>query len=145
MQWHLLKFLAISFLIKLDEPKDDAVKKDLQKLQGNWTVISIEMNGNKTPEDKIGDPKAVFKGKQYSIHDFRLTITIDPAKKPKTNNMDGKDGNGKPLSMIGIYEVEGDSLKICFAKPAEKERPSTFQTKPNSGQSLIRYDRAKEK
>jgi uncharacterized protein (TIGR03067 family) len=145
MQWHLPMFLASSFLVTVDEPKDDAVKKDLQKLQGNWTVISIEVNGNKIPEDKIGDPKAVFKGDQYSIHDFRLTITIDPTKKPKTINMDGKDGNGKPLTMIGIYEVEGDTLKICFAKPGEKERPSTFETKPKSGQSLIRYNRAKEK
>ena len=125
--------------------KDDAVEKDLQKLQGNWTVISIEVNGNKVPEDKIGDPKAVFKGERYSIHDFRLSVKIDPTKKPKTINMDGKDGNGNPLTMIGIYELEGDRLKICFAKPGEKERPSTFETKPKSGQSLIHYDRIKEK
>jgi hypothetical protein len=58
--------------------------------------------------------------------------------------MDGKDGNGKPLSMVGIYELDGDALKICFAKPGTKDRPTSFQAKPKSGESLIVYERQKK-
>jgi hypothetical protein len=47
--------------------------------------------------------------------------------------------------MIGIYELEGDKLRICFAKPGAKERPTRIETKPDSGQSLTVYKRNKEK
>ena len=145
MRWHLLLVLAVGFLVAADEPKDDAVKKEWKALHGNWTVVSIEVNGTKVPEDKIGGRDAAFKDKQYSIHDFRLTVKIDPTKKPKTIDMDGKDGNGKPLSMMGIYDLDGDTLKICFAKPGTKDRPGQFKTRPNTGESLIVYKRRLEK
>jgi len=145
MRWQTLVVLAAGFLVAADEPKDDAVKKEWKALQGNWTVVSIEVNGTKVPEDKIGGREAAFKGDQYSIHDFRLVVKIDPTKKPKTMDMDGKDGNGKPLSMTGIYELSGDTLKICFAKPGTKERPVQFKTRPKTGESLIVYKRRRER
>jgi uncharacterized protein (TIGR03067 family) len=145
MRWHLLLVLMVGLLGGADEPKDDAVKKDLKALQGNWTVVSIEVNGTKVPDDRIGGRNAAFKGDQYSIHDFRLTVTLDPTKKPKTIDMVGKDGNGKPLSMVGIYDVDGDMLKICFAKPNTKVRPVQFETRPQTGESLIVYKRSPEK
>ena len=145
-----LTLLAIGMLIAADQPevggeKRAAVKEDMKQLQGNWTVVSIQVNGKDLPQEKIGDPNASVKGDEYRIHDFRLRLVIDPTKKPKTIDMDGKDGNGKPLSMIGIYELEGDKLRICFAKPGAKERPTKTETKPDSGQSLIVYKRNKEK
>ena len=150
MRWQPLTLVAIGLLMAADQPavggeKEAAVKEDMKQLQGNWTVVSIQVNGKDLPQDKIGDPKASVKGDEYRIHDFRLRLTIDPTKKPKTIDMDGKDGNGKPLSMIGIYELEGDTLRICFAKPGTKERPTKMETKADSGQSLIVYKRNKEK
>ncbi|HLJ96820.1 MAG TPA: TIGR03067 domain-containing protein [Gemmataceae bacterium] len=145
MQGHLLLVFAAGFLVAADEPKDDAVKRDSKALQGNWTVVSIEVNGTTVPKDKIGGRDATFKGDQYSIHSFRLTVKIDPIKQPKTIDMDGKDGNGKPLSMTGIYDLDGDTLKICFAKPGTKERPAQFKTRPRTGESLIVYKRRLEK
>ncbi len=145
MRWHVVLVLTVGLLRGADEPKDDAVKKDWKGLQGNWAVVSIEVNGIKVPDDKIGGRNAAFKGDQYSIHDFRLTVTIDPTKRPKTIDMVGKDGNGNPLSMVGIYDLEGDTLKICFAKPSTKVRPIQFETKPQTGESLIAYKRSPEK
>jgi uncharacterized protein (TIGR03067 family) len=145
MRWHSLLALMVGFVVAAEEPKDDAVKKDLKALQGNWTVVSIEVSGTRVPEDKIGGRNAAFKGDQYSIHDFRLAVKIDPTKQPKTIDLDGKDGNGKPLSMLGIYDLDGDTLKICFAKPGTKERPTKFETRAKTGESLIVYKRRPEK
>jgi hypothetical protein len=47
--------------------------------------------------------------------------------------------------MIGIYELKGHMLKICFGKPGAKEPPAKMETIPKSGQSLITYERKKEK
>jgi len=150
MRWQSLTLVTVGLVMAASQPglggeKEAAVKEDMKLLQGNWTVVSIQVNSKDLPKDKIGDPNATIKGDEYRIHDFRLRITIDPTKKPKTIDMDGKDGNGKPLSMIGIYELADDTLRICFAKPGAKERPTKMETMPDSGQSLIVYKRNKEK
>jgi uncharacterized protein (TIGR03067 family) len=144
MRWHVLVMLAAGCSGAGPSAPDTAVKEDMQKLQGRWNVTSIEVNGARVPADKIGDPGAVIEGDRYAIHDFRLTITIDPTKTPKAIDMVGKEGNGKPLSMIGIFELDGDTLRICFAKPGQKQRPTTFETKANPGASLVVYQRQKE-
>jgi uncharacterized protein (TIGR03067 family) len=150
MRRQSLMLVTFASLIVADQSgvgseKEAAVKEEMKHLQGNWTVISIEVNGTKVPEDKIGGRNAAFKDGKYVIHDFQLSVKIDPTKKPKTIDMDGKDGNGKPLSMIGIYDLAGDALKICFAKPGTKERPAQFETRPNTGESLIIYRRSPKK
>jgi uncharacterized protein (TIGR03067 family) len=145
MRRHIFLLLAVGFLVGADQPKDAAVEKDMKALQGGWTVVSIEVNGMKVPEDKMGGRNAAFKDDQYSIHDFRLTVKLDPTQRAKTIDMEGKDGNGKPLTMIGIYELNADTLRICFAKPGTRERPTKFETRPKTGESLIVYKRQKEK
>ena len=44
--------------------------------------------------------------------------------------------------MLGIYEIEGDTQKVCFAPP-EKERPTKFESESGSGLMLITSKRAK--
>jgi uncharacterized protein (TIGR03067 family) len=80
MRWLVLSIFAAGFLA--GQANDNAVERDMNGLQGNWTVASIEVNGSRVPEDKMGGRDAAFKGDQYTIHDFRLTIKIDPTKKP---------------------------------------------------------------
>jgi uncharacterized protein (TIGR03067 family) len=142
MRRHLLLGLTAGLLVAGQGPKDDAVKQDWRALQGSWTVVSIEVGGAKVPEEKIGGRDAAFKDDQYSIHDFRLTVKIDPTRRPKTIDMEGRDGNGRPLSMTGIYGLDGDTLKICFAKPGAGARPARFETGPRTGASLIVYKRS---
>jgi uncharacterized protein (TIGR03067 family) len=43
---------------------------------------------------------------------------------------------------LGIYELDGDRYKVCFA-PAGKPRPSEFASKPGSGSLLQAWKRKK--
>jgi len=45
--------------------------------------------------------------------------------------------------MLGIYELERDSYKFCFA-PVGKPRPSEFTSKFGSGNILQIWERRKE-
>ncbi len=45
------------------------------------------------------------------------------------------DGPGKDQTQKGIYELEGDTQRICVAKGNE-ERPAEFMSKPGSGQMI---------
>jgi uncharacterized protein (TIGR03067 family) len=66
---------------------------------------------------------------------------IDPSKKPKHSDATFTEGE-LTAKTLGIYEVDGDNMKICYGLPG-KDRPTEFSSKPGSGQVLIVYKRDK--
>ena len=60
---------------------------------------------------------------------MKAKITLDPAKKPKTIDFQMTDAVNKGRCQLGIYELDGDTLKSCFAAPAA-ERPRTSRASP---------------
>jgi uncharacterized protein (TIGR03067 family) len=70
------------------------------------------------------------------------TIEINPTKKPKTIDVKPEIGTNKGKTLLGIYELDGDSLKICLALP-DKDRPTAFATAAENGQQLVVYKREK--
>jgi hypothetical protein len=52
--------LASIVLIAVDSG-DVATKKDLEKFQGNWQLISMERDGKKTPPEDVKKSRCPFK------------------------------------------------------------------------------------
>ena len=127
--------------------QDDAAKKEMKKLEGTWATVSIEAAGQKvTDEDKIKTRKLTTKGDKYMLkvgdETVQGTIEINPTKKPKTIDVKPDSGTNKGKTLLGIYELDGDGLKICLAPPG-KDRPTAFATRPADGQQLVVYKREK--
>jgi len=129
------------------DDKSDAAKKDLDKLQGTWTFVSMESNGQAVPQ---GDPAPAitFEGNKFTVKagDAVLqagTQTLDPGKKPKEVDSTVTEGEGKGTTMLGIYELDGDHLKACFDTQGKK-RPTEFKTAADSGHMLVVLKRAKK-
>ena len=127
--------------------QDDTAKKELKKLEGTWATVSIEAAGEKvTDKDKIKTRKLTTKGDKYTLNvgdeSVQGTIEINPTKKPKTIDVKPDSGSNKGKTLLGIYELDGDNLKICLAAPG-KERPTAFATAPENGQQLVVYKREK--
>jgi RNA polymerase sigma-70 factor (ECF subfamily) len=112
--------------------KEDAAKADLKKLQGTWTLVSLETGGKKVPEGQlqdvtfvVKDDKATLKHGDAPAHEG--TLKVDPGKDPKEIDMTlGEAGKGEVQK--AIYKLEKDTLTICTAHSAD-ERPSAFATK----------------
>ena len=51
------------------------------------------------------------------------TFKLDSSKKPKTIDLEIQSGNDKGKKQPGIYELEGDTFKVCLAFPGESDRP----------------------
>jgi uncharacterized protein (TIGR03067 family) len=139
---------AVAFIIAADQPTADANKKDLEALQGDWAAVSIIHDGDKLPDDDAQSLFRTVKGDQYTVFLFRKAITkgtlkLDATKKPKTIDFLPTSTGVKSEPILGIYELEGDSWKICYALPG-KERPKELTSKKGSGHALAVWERERK-
>ena len=126
---------------------DDAVRKELKALQGTWKAVSLEAGGKSLPKEAVpdftfiigADGKSIGKSPQV---EYQATITVDPKKNPKTIDIVPDNGPDRGKTQPGIYEFDGDKLKICAAQPG-KDRPTDFDTKGKMGYSLMILRREK--
>ena len=139
----LIALTAVSISPAAEE--SEAVKKDMALLQGEWSMVSGSADGQPMPEQMRKQMKRVCKGDEAtttmgSQTFMKAKITIDPSKKPKTIDYLMTDGFTKGKKQLGIYEVNGDTFKSCFAKP-DAERPTEFESKPGDGRTLSVWKR----
>jgi uncharacterized protein (TIGR03067 family) len=144
MKWTLLPAALTAGLFIAADAKDDAVKKDMDALQGKWAVLSMDLDGQ--PVTLVRDAARVIKDDKYTLTLLSdLTVEskfkIDPTAKPKTIAATASSGPYKDKELLGIYELDGDTLKICFALPG-KDRPTEFKSK--EGCMLFIHKKSKE-
>src|SRR5262245_26912985 len=139
--------------IVADPRGPDAHKEDLARLEGNWKMTSYEFNGQKEPEEIFREnrPMLLVKGSKMTIQVqgktvYEAVIALDPGKKPKHLDEKIASGEEKGETILAIYELNGDTLKIASTTLAENEpkRPSNFQSKPGSGVVIAEYKREKK-
>jgi uncharacterized protein (TIGR03067 family) len=143
------KLLAVPVLLLLAGvlgAEEKTANKDLEQLQGKWTIETLTVNGN--DEYKDGGTKIVltFQGDKGTFElgkvndDYRkFTIKIDPSTNPKC--MDLTFGDRKEV-MEAIYEIKGDELRICVHLEG-KNRPTEFAAPEGSNTALAVAKRVK--
>lgn len=132
-----LKILCVVgwLTLPVGTPLDDGSKRDLERFQGSWQATAILTDdGRSAPVEDLENTRLVvtgdrfvLKGKEYTITG---RITIDGAKTPKTIDvtLDAKEGQ-QPVKLLGIYCIDGETRKSCFAMP-DKNRPTSFPMSP---------------
>jgi uncharacterized protein (TIGR03067 family) len=120
--------------------REDEAKKDLNKLQGEWVITSAERDGKTASKEELGDLKRTVKGDDYTVtRDGQVVgkgkYKLDPTQKPKAIDAITKNQDGEDVTLLGIYEFDGDSYKVCFAM-AGQPRPKEFKTTEGSGLTL---------
>src|SRR5262249_6182794 len=130
---------AVCLLIAADDPTDQ-VKKDMERLEGEWSMVSGQINGKAMPDAFLKGSRRVAKDGVTTVTIggrpfMKAKFTIDPSKKPKTMDYLMLEGLTKGKKQLGIYKLEGDTATFCFAAPG-KERPSDFTAKEASGHTL---------
>ena len=122
-------------------PKE--AKKDLQRLQGSWQMESYE-DGKKTKID--AKKRALFFGANtvaFRDGDRLLQmgmVNLNTAKSPRRVDVLVKKEKNDDSTMLGIYELKGDTLKVCF-DPEGDARPTAFEAKAGSSHFVAVYKR----
>jgi uncharacterized protein (TIGR03067 family) len=141
--------LAAVVLIGAASAQDaDAVKKEMTQLEGQWSMVSAEANGLSMPKETVNSGKRVAKDGETTITIggqvyFKAKFSIDPTKKPKGIDYTMTEGPTKGKTHLGIYELDGDTVKFCFAAPG-KDRPTEFTAKEGSDRTLSVWKRDKK-
>ena len=131
----LFTLLTAGFLLGAAGAQDDA-KGDHEKIQGTWKVVSAEDSGRKAPDEAVKNMKWVIT-KDTITYKFgdkttKWSYKLDATKKPKWIDLTEGD-----RTMLGIYELDGDNLKICFPEGRKGERSTAFESKPDSVNDIL--------
>ena len=124
----------------------DAAADDWKKLAGTWKVEAATFNGD--------DATAAFKEAVLTVEEGKYkvdfagmtdvgTLKIHPAKKPKLMTIIGTDGPNKDKTVPAIYEIDGDTLKVCYTLDG-KEAPKEFKSTAETKTLLVTYKRDKK-
>jgi uncharacterized protein (TIGR03067 family) len=142
MTWRAI--VCMSVFLGTGGADDEAVEKELKKLQGTWKVTRMEVDGIKIPLKAFEKVAVVIAGDKLSFRDKGKTYeevecVLDPSKKPREIDLHYVSGLKKGVVETGIYELQGDVLRICqLLKTAKKkQRPSELESPKGSAQQLM--------
>ena len=141
-----LAIVIVTYVAAAD--KDDRAKEDKQKLQGTWKLIAFEIAGKGDDDTKDENRELVIDGDKITVKNEgkeveQESFVLDPTKKPKNIEVTTLTGDEKNKKRLGIYELDGDNLKICIDEKGET-RPAEFKTKEGGSQILVTLKRAKK-
>ena len=145
-------FCAVGFAASggsgtLADDKAD-LEKEVRKFQGTWTFESSETGGKELPADQLKGLILIFEGAKHTVKKGDEVIQVgtqklDPSKSPKSIDVTVTQGPNKGAVMLGIYEIDADTLKVCFV-PQGKKRPTEFKSAPGSENFVNVHKRVKK-
>jgi uncharacterized protein (TIGR03067 family) len=103
-----------------------------EALEGKWKIVSVERDGKAV--DMWTDGVRTMKDGKYELKPKTGDAVtggykvVDAKAKLKTIDFTPDGGQFKGKTLLGIYAIDGDTLKICFAEPG-KDRPTEFTSK----------------
>ena len=122
------------------------VQDDNKMIEGTWLPVAAELAGKKFPDEVLKLMTLTISDGKYTVTVAKQidqgTIKLDPAAKPKAIDITGTEGPNKGKTFPAIYELTGDTLRICYDL-AGKTRPTEFKTAKDTKQFLVSYKREK--
>ncbi|MBL8822484.1 MAG: TIGR03067 domain-containing protein [Planctomycetia bacterium] len=140
-------FLFLTQATSFSQDKEEAVRKDLSKLQGSWKLISGELAGQALPAGTLSSFSLQIRDNQYEFRNGQETekasMVLDPSKNPAHIDFTVTDGSYKGQKQIGIYQLSDNKVKFCLAQPDDKKRPDTFKTTAENQYMIFEFERVK--
>lgn len=139
-------------MLAADTEKQEATKKEMEKLQGTWVWKTTETFGRAAPfwypakSFRVEGHKIVLMTDGKEVAETECTFKVDPSQKPKALDLIIKTGR-KTRTTKCIYTLDGDELKICLEgvdKPEEElKRPTSFDTTGTEPYQVMTFSRKK--
>jgi len=117
-----------------------------KNLAGTWSCNSAVIDGRPLADETARQLKLTMTTDRYKTERgdqvlFDSTYMLNAAKTPVQIDMVGTEGDLKDKAALGIVKLDGDQLTMCYVMPG-KERPTVFESGPQSGVFLVVWKRA---
>jgi uncharacterized protein (TIGR03067 family) len=125
-----------------------AVSGDLEKLQGTWQCVVAIKGGKPAPPEVVPGLRMAFRGNRlFLAEDGRPEkgegfVRLNSTTSPKQIDVVASEDAKAPLRG-GIYDLQGDTLKVCMAEGASQPRPTEFASKPGGKTVYLELKRKK--
>ena len=139
---HICLIVAASLTAFAAAPADDA-----KGVQGNWKPVKAELAGQPMADAVLQSISLKLDNGKYEVfvgvNPDRGTYTVDASSKPKSMTVTGTEGPNQGKTFPAIYELKGDTLRICYDLSGAK-RPTEFKSIAGTKLYLVTYQRKKE-
>ena len=108
----------------------------MKTFEGTWKWVSLESDGEQAPANVVESWRWVIKGNVISWTDQEGKVTsktsfkIDSTQSPKEIDLTSLDPKQEGKMFKAIYQMEGDTLKVCIPEGKQAEmnppRPTEF-------------------
>ncbi len=110
------------------ERSDSRVASEVACLQGDWTLVSLKVNGF-TPEANQNRPWVlVVEGDHYNPgsgdYSVEYNFRLDPSRTPKAIDLIPSEGPYHGRTLRGVYALEGDTFTVCRPIDPDSDRPA---------------------
>jgi len=106
-------------------------------LQGTWEAVTFEKEREATPHEHLGAVRLVIEGDRYRYTElgggFEGRFRLDPTRSPKEIDSIPTTGEHRGKVAPGIYEIDGETHRVCFALPGSEDRPTSLADGPGEG------------
>lgn len=136
-------------LLRADDAKEEAIKKEFLAIEGRWQAVSMEIDGNRLSDEECkkfvlehgrdGEWELIVDGTELA----RGTTSVDPSQTPKTIDFATTGGTNAGERTYGIYEITGTTWRVCNAQ-AGRPRPNEFSSPAGSGRVLVVFELVKD-
>lgn len=117
---------------------DDA--GDRRKLEGTWQGFIAEPRGERPGPVRFSEvvigPERIRATRGDGTSMGEGTYRLGSTGRMRTLDSMGTAGEPRGKSFLGIYEVQGDTLRWCVSNPG-RPRPEEFASRPGGGQFLL--------
>lgn len=138
--------ICLAFCAALNAFGADA-PADAKAVQGNWKPAKAELAGNPMTKAVLQSISLKLDNGKYEVlvgdQPDKGTYKLDSATKPKRMTITGTDGPNHGKTFPAIYELTGDTLRICYDLSGAK-RPTEFKSIAGTRLYLVTYNRRKD-
>jgi uncharacterized protein (TIGR03067 family) len=137
--------IAAITLVVLAEAREKSNNTKVESsVIGTWQAIEAELGGKLFPSEVTNSIKLILLAQKYQVGNDFGTYEIDATATPAAMTIHGTKGPNEGKTILAIYELTGDTLRICYDLSGQK-RPTTFATEPGTRQFLVRYKKETSK
>lgn len=125
-------------LLPISSRGDDAA--DRKALEGSWQGYIADPRGDRPGPVRFSEIAITterIRGRQMDGKDMgEGTYRLGSNGRVHTIDSFGLAGEPRNKTFLGIYEIQGDTLRWCVANPG-RPRPEEFASRPGGGQFLM--------